>query len=151
MKILFSLLTLVFLAKDCKNNSKSQEKNVVQNDLEIIYIANTRGFYEYLKITQESVVFSKDRDLKTTITKDCPEKDWKTLVKLLSEVDIKLVNTLEPPSKKFQFDGAPMATLELKTNEQQVKTPIFDHGNPPKEIVKVVTKVLGLKDKVLSN
>jgi len=151
MKILISLLALVFLVKDCKSNSTSQEHSNYQKEITITYTANTRGFYEHITITKEAVNFSKDRDLKNVTTKPCPKKDWDELMSLIRNIDISKLNTLTPPSKKFQFDGAPMATFQLNLKEQEVKTPIFDHGNPPKTIAEIVTKVLALKDKVLQN
>jgi len=132
MKILISLLTLVFLVKDCKNNKQSQERSDYQKDLTITYVANTRGFYEHIKLTKDSISFSKDRNLKIVTTNAYPKKDWNELITLIKNIDI-------------------AATLELNSKEQDVRTPIFDHGNPPKTLAEVVKKVLALKDKVLQN
>lgn len=151
MKFLISILTIVALAKDCKNNPQAEAIQKNKDAIEITYVANTRGFYEYINISKEHILFSVDRDLKKVDKVACSKKDWDTILSLLSNIELAKISELEPPSKKFQFDGAAMATLELKTIKQQVKTPIFDHGNPPEIIAKLVAKVLVLKDKTQQN
>ncbi len=84
-------------------------------------------------------------------TKDVPKKDWDELMFLLKTVDISALKTLKPSSKKFQFDGAPMARLTLNVKEQELSTPIFDHGSPPKTTADIVNKVLTLKENTLQN
>ena len=62
----------------------------------------------------------------------------------LETIELETLSELEPPSKKHQFDGAEIASLEVITNNSSYKTPAFDHGNPPKEISAIVELIISL-------
>lgn len=157
MKLLFSLIAVLMLNKECnQKQSDSQEtlalKETLSNQqtsgLKITYKVNTRGFFEILWIDKNSITLSKDRNLIKTSTYKYPEKDWQELTELLSTVDIKNLPNLEAPSQKFQWDGAAMTTLKISVDDEDYETPIFDNGNPPKAIESIVNKLLTIKKSV---
>lgn len=161
MKVLFTVLALLVLNKECDNKNtaktnidtteqaqKTASSNAIQNTMTITYEANTRGFYEKVWISQEAINSTTSRDQKAEINKACPEADWNELMRLVSEVDIDGLASLEAPSKAFQYDGAAMATLKITQGDLVYTTPLFDHGNPPKAIAEVVKKVLSLNEMV---
>ena len=117
-----------------------------QDEMTIIYVASTRGFYEKTWITKNSISFTTDRSLKNVMAFKCKEEDWNTLLTLLNEINLKELPELEAPSKNYQVDGAAMANLSIELNTETIQTQIFDHGNPPKAIFKLVNKVLSMKE-----
>jgi hypothetical protein len=146
MKILFSLLILVFCFNEC-NKQHSQISNYQEHDdMVITYEANTRGFYEKIWVSKDSVSFSNDRNLKTSTASKCKSEDWKALTTLVNEIALEKLSELEAPSKMHQFDGAALATLKVERNNEVYETNIFDHGHPPKAISQLVKKVLSIKD-----
>ena len=161
MKIVFSLFVVFILFKECGRQHaqtssandasvqvQSQDLNQSQEDMVITYEANTRGFYEKIWITKDFVSFSNDRNLKTVIKSRCKEDDWKALVTLLKDIDIKNLPELESPTKMHQYDGAAMATLSIEKDNETYETKVFDHGHPPKAISELVNKVLSMKEKI---
>lgn len=150
MKILFSLILLIFISKDCKQQ-QSQSSLESQEHIAIIYEASTRGFYEKTWITKDSISFSGDRDLVKVVTSKCGEEDWNTLSNFLKEINLEEIPEMESPSKKYQVDGAAMATLAIKINQEAYKTQVFDHGYPPKAISKIVNKVLSMKELIVKH
>ena len=116
-----------------------------QSKTTITYTASTRGFFELITISQDSMLVTNDRSLNKKITSSCSEKDWNHLLNLIQEVDLASFPSLEAPSKANQYDGAAMATLEITFNDKTYKTNIFDHGNPPESIELIVNKVLSVK------
>ena len=145
MKLLFSLLILFVFSGEC-NQQHSKAIAQEQKIGTITYEANTRGFYEKVWITKDSISFTNDRDLKDITASKCATKDWDTLINLVKGINLKELPELEAPTKKHQFDGAAMATLAVNVNNQIFKTKIFDHGNPPEAISKLVNKVLSIKE-----
>ncbi len=147
MKMLFSLVVLVVLSKDC-NQQDPQTSMELQDDMTIIYEASTRGFFEKIWVTKDLISFSSDRSLKEVAGTKCNSKDWDTLVTLIKDINIEGLPELEAPSKMYQVDGAAMATLTVKINDETYQTKVFDHGHPPKTIAKLVNKVLSMKEKM---
>lgn len=158
MKILVSLLALVLMTKECNqqnsqissNETNTQKNsgisNQAQENLMFTYEKMTRGFYEIIWITSDSISFSNNiKDLKDKKTYNCPKEEWSKLLNLLQDFDVKTLPQLEAPSKMHQYDGAAMATLKINTKNEEYKTPIFDDGYPPKAIEALVNKVLSLK------
>lgn len=158
MKILVSLFALVLITKECKqqntqisSNETSTQKisnsvNQAQDSLKFTYEKMTRGFYEIIWVTSDSISFSNNiEDLKDKKTYKCPKEDWNELLNLLQDFDIKTLPKLEAPTKMYEYDGAAMATLKVNTKNEEYKTPIFDDGYPPKAIEALVNKVLSLK------
>lgn len=130
------------LKKETSNLIRAKK---VQDKIKITYETSTRGFFEIIWISQDSISFSKDRSLKVLETSNCPKKEWNGLLQLLQNIDIKSLEKLEAPSKKFQYDGAVMATLKIESEGNDYTTNIFDHGNPPEEIKELVNKILSMK------
>jgi hypothetical protein len=145
------------LNKDCnqkQNNSQetlaSKEINSNQegNSIKFTYRASTRGFFEILWITKDTITISKDRDLIKRTSFSYPESDWDELMALMNDLDLKNLENLDAPSKKFQYDGAAMATFKVNTNNEEFTTSGFDNGAPPKAIEAIVNKLLSIKSSV---
>ena len=132
-------------SQDPMTEDVTTNSNREQGELMLTYEATTRGFFEIIWITKDSISFSNDRAMEVKKTIACPAEDWNELMELYSTVDINTLPELEAPSKDYQFDGAAMATLKVNANEDEFKTNIFDHGRPPKTILLLVNKVLSMK------
>lgn len=145
MKIVFGILLILVYSNNCQQKH-SHVSNFAQDDILINYEASTRGFYEKIWITKDSISFSNDRSLKDVSITTCKKSDWDELIVLLNKTDIKTLPQLESPTKMHQFDGAAMATFSVKMNDETFETNIFDHGHPPKTISALVNKVLSMKE-----
>lgn len=104
------------------------------------YTAFARGSYTMINIDQTTVTSQFSRSEKEN-TKACSTQDWDTITTLSKAIDIKSLNTLEPPSTAHQYDGAASSNLTITLNGEQYSTPTFDAGNPPKEIAALITKI----------
>jgi hypothetical protein len=156
MKLLFSLLTILMLNKECDQkktmdatneaatNSENSPK-IMQDDAKISYEASTRGFYEKIWVGRDSITVTADRNHKSSMSYPTPEKDWNELMTLLKDVDIEEMPNLESPTKMRHYDGAAHATLTVGKGESETQSNSFDHGHPPKAIEPVVNKVLSMK------
>ena len=163
MKLLFSLLAMLMLSKECDNkNVAATEANTdtteqsqkmasmekAQNEMTIIYEATTRGYFHKVWVTRDTIRSTNDRSMKTIEGYVCPEKDWNELMEAMADIKLTSLSELEAPSKAFQYDGAAMATFKVQDGDVIYSTPIFDNGNPPKSIANVVKKVLSLEEMV---
>lgn len=132
------ILLTIFLGKGCSQETK--------NDLEnssIEYIANTRGYYQKITIQNQEVSISKNRNEegKGTTTK-ISDADWKELVNVFETIQLDSLSTYKDPTQKRFYDGAPMAKLKITYKEKEYESLNFDHGFPPVEIEKLVTKIV---------
>lgn len=116
---------------------------------EIEYKAITRGSSERILLKKETpgqfkthLIHEKNNQevFKTKFKK----KDFKKLYKILKKIDLKTINQLEIPSKKHQYDGAMITTLEIGFGKEIYKSVSFDDDNPPKELKELIDYLQGL-------
>jgi len=125
---------------ETKSNKVAQESDYV-----IEYSAITRGFHNSLKLQNGIMTTLKGMDLKEA-KKACSEEDLATLNKLLQELDLEKINTLEAPSKAHQYDGAPIGRLMIEYKGKTYQTPVFDAGNPNKYVAPLIEKLLAIAE-----
>lgn len=137
MKILSLLFLTLFLGNGCDSEKKQDISTAV-----IEYTANTRGFYQKITIQKQTVSISNDREGKDMpIQQKISDKDWKELVAEFQNVDLEGLPNLKAPTEKRFYDGAAIADLKISYKEKTYETTGFDHGFPPAEIEKLVTKI----------
>lgn len=140
MKILFILLSITLLNKDC---SPKQE----QEKTSIVYTASSRGSYFQALVKNDNISVSRQRDA-APIFKSYPEAFKKNLLLELNKINIEQLQNFEAPSKNHLFDGAKIAFLEITKNNKTYKSTNFDHNNPPKEIAAIVKEILSIVENI---
>lgn len=162
--ILISLVTITLFGS-CKTKKSDNEQTEMsrpikeqpqssvttkkgQYDLAVSYEALSRGAFEYILVSENVVLTSKDRSLKNIQSHQCSSKDWNDISKLIKSVDRELIPKLIPPTDKRLYDGAPHATISFIYGDVEIRSPSFDHGFPPKEIENLVSKILSIKETV---
>jgi hypothetical protein len=128
------------MAKGCSQ----QVKNDISN-AEIVYKANTRGFYQKITINNQEISVSKERDSseKGTTTK-ISDSDWKELVGYFQTFELDRLPSYKDPTQKRFYDGAAIADLKITYKDKVYQSKNFDHGVPPVEIEKLVNKIVSL-------
>lgn len=130
----------LFLGKSCDNEQKADIESAV-----VEYTANTRGFYQKIVIQNQTVSVYKDRkETALPVTEKISAADWKELVAMFQEIDLEGLQTLKAPSEKRYYDGAAIGNLKIDYKEKTYQTDGFDHGTPPLEIARFVTKITSL-------
>ncbi|WP_139001478.1 META domain-containing protein [Hyunsoonleella aestuarii] len=119
----------------------------IQTMLSFEYGASSRGYFKHIKIDNKHISVSSKRG-KDAIIKNCSESDWNKLVSAIENIEVKYIENLDPPSKKHQFDGAPMARLTITKNGTVYKTQGFDDGNPPEAIASLVKEILSIAENI---
>ncbi|MGH1385392.1 hypothetical protein [Kordia sp.] len=145
MKYLFVLFSLTLFTNGC-NDEETKKKAIktAEDDIIVTYEAMSRGFYEEVQVSKIALKTTKDVNKKQYNTYDCSEEDWNEIVALLKKVDAEKLKTLKAPSSKRLHDGAPHAVLTIKYKDTEVSLNSFDHGNPPKELMAIVSKILAM-------
>lgn len=140
--LILSALTLMLLA--C-SGSKNYSKDGVPT---IFYEANTRGFFLAIKVENQVLYTSNERDFKEYSNKiEISDTDWKEIVALAKNVDLEKVKDLKWPTEKRYSDGAAFANIIFESKGVKYPANGFDHGYPPAEIEKLVTKITKLAEK----
>jgi hypothetical protein len=145
MKILFSILALVFMTKECdqKNSEKQSSKTEILNNQEtekqqdqvytIKYSAMSRGIFKEITINNETISVQKSRNSKPEI-QPIKEDLWREIVANIEPIDLESLEKLEAPTGKRLYDAAAHATLKISVDGKTYSTSSFDHGFPPKDI-----------------
>ena len=144
MKKFLILSTLILTLLAC-SGSKNYSKDGVPT---IFYEANTRGFFLALKVENQVLYTSNERDFKAYSNKiEISDTDWKEIVALAKNVDLEKVKDLKWPTEKRYYDGAAFANIIFESKGVKYPANGFDHGFPPAEIEKLVTKITKLAEK----
>ena len=143
MKKFLILSTLILSLLAC-SGSKNYSKDGVPT---IFYEANTRGFFLALKVENQVLYTSNERDFKAYSNKiEISDTDWKEIVALAKNVDLEKVKDLKWPTEKRYYDGAAFANIIFESKGVKYPANGFDHGFPPAEIEKLVTKITKLAE-----
>lgn len=134
-KAIVLLVTILFFA-GCAGQKKGVEKG-----LKIEYKAYSRGFYQTISVVNQMVFVTKNREEKPVAFK-LPVADWKSLHLAIQELDLEMLSQMKAPTDKRLFDGAAIANLKITKQGKTFESQSFDHGYPPAEIEKIVTKML---------
>jgi hypothetical protein len=138
MKTIALLFLSLFMAKGCSQDEKKDLANA-----EIIYTANTRGYYQKVTIHNQEITISKDRNEEGVgTTTKISEANWNELVLLFNKLDLEKLSSYEGPTQKRFYDGAAIANMKVSYKEKEYQTSDFDHGTPPLEIEYFVKKLL---------
>ena len=149
MKIV-TLLSLVFVTlvscncqkKVVNSNTISTNEKIENNTMELVYEANSRGFYQKIIVLNQELFVSKDRN-----SKDKGEifkisiADWQELVEYMNNLKLDALSSYKDPTQKRFYDGAAIANLKITFKDKKYESQSFDHGFPPAEIEKLVNKI----------
>ena len=144
MKTISIILLSLLFAKSCDSKAQQDLKNTI-----VDYTASTRGFYQHIVITNQTVAVSSQRDLKTmpTATK-ISAADWKILVNEFQKLKLDNIKDLAAPSDKRASDAAAFGQLKITHHEKEYLSNEFDNGNPPTDIAKFTNKVTEIAKKI---
>ncbi len=135
----FTLLFLSFIMlKGCSQEDKKDLSNTT-----IEYTATTRGFFQKITIKDKQATISSQRDNPDegkviTITTD----EWNGLIEEFKTINLDAIGTYVGPTQKRFHDGAAFASMTITYKDSVYNSAAFDHGFPPKEIEKLVNKVV---------
>ncbi|TYB78924.1 META domain-containing protein [Bizionia myxarmorum] len=129
------------------SDTMSAKITTSQSDYQVEYSAVSRGTFLMITYENGSILFQKDRDSKKQ-TKTLLKDEVVSIEKKIAAINIASLDTLEPPSKAHQYDGAAGATLKVTENETSYQTATFDHGNPPKALEALVSELISLTEKL---
>jgi hypothetical protein len=143
MKTLGILLLTFFMIKGC---SKEQVNDLASAQIE--YSASKRGFYEKITIENHTVYCSKNREDETKGEAIALSKeDGEDLLQIMKNTNLEHLASFEGPTQKRFYDGAAIASIKITYKGKEYQSNTFDHGFPPKEIEKLVFKVVELGEK----
>ena len=164
MKAITILATIAITITSCNCQKKATESNVVANNNSavkdavinnttqstvptIYYEASTRGFFMAIKVENQMLYVTKERDFNEYAEKIAiSDADWKEISALANAVDLEKVKDLKWPTEKRYYDGAPHANIIFESKGEKYPANGFDHGFPPAEVEKLVNKITKLAE-----
>lgn len=164
MKAITILATIALTITSCNCQKKATDSNVVVNNNSAVkdavlnnksqsivptlyYEATTRGFFIALKVENQMLYVSKERDFNEYSDKIAiSDADWKEISTLVHAVDLDKVKDIKWPTEKRYYDGAAHANIIFESNGVKYPANGFDHGFPPAEVENLVNKIIKLAD-----
>lgn len=165
MKAITILATIAITITSCNCQKKATDSNVVANNNSsatnvvvsndktqstvptIYYDATSRGFFIALKVENQTLYISKNRDFKEYEEKIAiSDADWKEISALANAVELEKVKDLKWPTEKRYYDGAAHANITFESKGVKYPANGFDHGFPPAEVEKLVKKITKLAE-----
>jgi hypothetical protein len=140
MKLIYLITATILLNF---SNISFAQKNI--QNVQIEYVASTRGFYQKIVILNQTIAISNDRnDEKMPEATKIGLKDWKILIAEYNKMKLINLAKLKAPTEKRLYDGAPIANLSISNKGKTYESQAFDHGFPPLKIKKFVDKITSL-------
>lgn len=122
---------------------ENQEKG-----MSVEYEAMSRGYFLKIVYRGNSISVGKDRnDLSQNKTIKLSSLEENELNQMLTKFDPKTLPNLKWPTEKRYYDGAAHANLIIIKDGETYTGAGFDHGFPPKEIEKLVQKLISIAEK----
>ena len=162
MKAITILATIAIIITSCNCQKKATDSNVGTNTDTVIdamtnktqstvptiyYDATTRGFFMSIKIENQMLYVTKERDFKEYPKgMKISDADWKEISALATAVDLEKVKDLKWPTEKRYYDGAAHANIIFESKGVKYPANGFDHGFPPAEVEKLVNKITKLAE-----
>jgi hypothetical protein len=144
-KATFLLLATIILVacngqKNASTTSSSEKSN--SERLQLKYTANSRGFFQEIKIENHEVFISNDRNAANDQNPiKIADNDWQQITEMASSLDLEGLPDLKAPTEKRFYDGAAIGSLSVTKNEKTYNSSSFDNGYPPKQIEDLVKKI----------
>ncbi|WP_136667224.1 hypothetical protein [Flavobacterium sp. H122] len=124
------------LVANLNDSSPMQESTIVE------YTANTRGYHLKIKLTQNELAYTNQRDSNEFTKVSLTDAQKAELQKLLKEIKAEKISELKAPTQKRLYDGAAHADLTITVNGNSYHSAGFDHGYPPAQIEKFINKLV---------
>jgi hypothetical protein len=121
--------------------NKSQETTIVE------YEASTRGAFNKIIFQNNQLMVSKDRNNPNGKPFSVSKEDVLELTTLLKKIKPEELEKLKGSTQERHSDGAMHANFKIIQNGKEYQTQGFDAGVPPKEIEKIVSKMIALSEK----
>lgn len=112
------------------------------NDPELEYLAQTRGFYKHVLISDGNIQTTESNG-GDMVQRKLTSTELEELWNLISKIDLERVKI--PEERRSSYDAAPFATLRFRKMEA-LHDFDFDHGHPPIALQELVNKVLTLSE-----
>lgn len=120
----FILLSIAFVSF-----SQTKSKTIM------VYEAVTRGSSMQIKLIGNQVYYTDNVSNKEI---NISNNEIEIIEKELSSIKLSKLHKLKAPSSKSHTDAALQATLTITYKSKSYQSAIFDHGNPPIEIKKLI-------------
>lgn len=134
------IILLMFSSLSCESSKNATNEKYAPMNLSKISVEKISMSGRDLKeITAKEIQQSTtDRSGVADAVKGLNKSDsWKEIQNLVSEIDLKDMNSWEAPTQERFHDGARATTILIEANGEEYSSQSFDEGNPPAELKKL--------------
>lgn len=135
-----SIFILPFLIFSCITVRPQTPHDIVR----VEFVSLTRGYYEKVVFTKDSVGMTQNRDTITSF-RIIKEEEWKELIGTLDQVALSEIPRLKSPTMKRAYDGALHSSITITTSDGQTWRHGFDDENPNEKLQPLMGVILKIK------
>lgn len=118
-----------------------------QTGTKIEYEALSRGSYFKAIFNNDQMNIISDRNNEKGVVVMLTKKDVTDIMAMVKLIKLETMSSLKAPTDARTYDGAAHGNLTITTNGKEYVGPGFDAGKPPKELEKIVNKILSFTPK----
>ena len=141
MKVTYIFFALLFVYKSC--NPTAQDS---QDLISIHYQSYTKASVFECTINKSRIKIIKTGFDAFELDNTVKGKNWKRLELLVSEIDMKKINSLKSSTEERASDKSATGKLIIKTKNETYSSSLFDDHNPPESLVELVDKIYTLAE-----
>ncbi len=112
--------------------------------IEIVYREDARGSSLYCSLKEMQLEVTRSGLQSDERQLALGGNQWNQLVGMIKDLNLGSIDQLEVPSNDRASDRTGTAALIIKTNNQEFESVLFDAGNPPAELEKLINYIIGL-------
>lgn len=134
---------LVFKDAPLNTSTKGIDNSKQENTTMVEYEALSRGYFMKIRFANNQLTIASDRNnAENGSVVNLTKEQYLELNDLLKSIDPKILPDLKWPTEKRYYDGAAHANLTITSNGTVYTGAGFDHGFPPAQIEKFVSKLV---------
>ncbi|MEP4091317.1 hypothetical protein [Reichenbachiella sp.] len=123
----------------------------VDNIEKISFQSLSRGYFENVVITQDSLIIRKSENrgsVEQTTRRYLTKKEWKSLVRYLSKVILSDIPVLKSPTAKRTYDGARHSSIIIYTTDGSSYEHLFDNEDPNDKLEPLMKCIISIRDRI---
>ena len=147
MKTVIPIICLIILSSaGCQSKKIIIQENFKNlKNVEFIYKKYSRGFYNEININKNRIRTYLNYEKNKFTDLNINPQQWQKCLSLADEINLNKLNEIKSTSNDRYSDKVHYGKLIIQSNEKQFNSIIdFDHGNPPKEIARLINYLLYL-------
>ena len=142
MRIIIFLTFFSLFSTQCASKKTGINGQYSKDSIVFIYKHYTRGFYKEYHINKNTITTYLNHNKTISENQKTVPFDWTTCLRLVTDLELDSISTLESPSNLRHTDQVHFAEVTITIGQATYRSSSFDHGNPPASLKPLVDHLI---------